>query len=118
MHESKKITTKLVACRFTVGIDETVRSKTLHKGDLSLVVEEALALCDLDTVDLILLKPGRSLIKDDDRRLVAATTILLSWPAVVKLIKTSKKRGVSRNVVVNSAVDWWLKNAGHSMTRK
>ena len=107
-----------MVCRFTFDIDEAVRAKTIHKGDLSLIIEEAIALAELATMDVIVLRPGRNTAGEDNNKLVDATTVLLSAQAVAKIIKASKDRKISRNSVINSAVNWWLNNAAHSMTRR
>jgi hypothetical protein len=87
-------------------IDDELRSKSTHLGDLGDMVEAAVNEFDLVSGPLIAIRPGRGHGPPVKR----ATTLNVSNACHSNLKTSSKRRGVSMNVLTNSAFAHWLES--------
>jgi hypothetical protein len=109
---------KQLIVRLLHSVDERLRPLARFHGDLSILVEEAIAATDLAKVSLISLggRPANDLPPPE--KVVDATSLLISDTTLQLIEKAAAERNKSKNVIVNSALLWWLDNASHSMRRR
>jgi hypothetical protein len=92
--------------RLLPGINEHLRGEMRYRGDLSTMIMEAIGTVDLKTVRLVDLSTDTH---------IATTTVALPKPIHADLKAISKTRNTSMNVLVNTAVAYWL--AGKNIIR-
>jgi hypothetical protein len=116
--DRNRVEKKLLIVRLLVSVDERLRPLALFHGDLSVLVEEAIAVTDLAKVELIKLggRPANDLPPPE--KVVGATSFLISEQTLKVIERAAIKRNKSKNVIVNSALLWWLDHASHSMRRR
>lgn len=111
---------KQLLVRFVDSINIRIRPLALYHGDLSILVEEAITAADVATMKLIKLPRGARPAQDDGlarHKLGNSTTLLISEITLKRIERTAKTRKQSKNVIVNSALLWWLDNASHRLLR-
>ena len=90
--------------RLIAPIDETLRHKAMYRGDLSEMVVQALESVDLSTVPLVAMKWGQEEF--------SGMTIQIPVKLRDKLVAASKRRAVSINTLINTALVHWLAGQG------
>jgi hypothetical protein len=85
-------------------VNETLRQKAMYRGDLSAMVVKALESVDLQSVPLVAMKWGQ-----EDFR---GVTIQVPIKTRNRMVAASKKRGVSMNTLINTALVHWLAGQG------
>jgi hypothetical protein len=90
--------------RLLAPVNETLRQKAMYRGDLSTMVAEALDSVDLHSVPLVYMKWGQ-----EDFR---GVTIQIPIKTRNRMVAASKKRGVSMNTLINTALVHWLAAEG------
>lgn len=90
--------------RVLAPINETLRQKAMYRGDLSGMVVQALESVDLQSVSLVAMTWGQ----EDFRRVTIQVPIKIRN----KMVAASKKRGVSMNTLINTALVHWLAGQG------
>lgn len=85
-------------------VNETLRQKAMYRGDLSAMVVKALESVDLQSVPLVAMKWGQ-----EDFR---GVTIQVPIRTRNRMVAASKKRGVSMNTLINTALVHWLAGQG------
>jgi hypothetical protein len=90
--------------RVLAPINETLRQKAMYRGDLSEMVVQALESVDLNSVPLVAMKWGL----EEFRGLTIQVPVKLRD----KMVTASKKRGVSMNTLINTALVHWLAEQG------
>ena len=85
-------------------VNETLRQKAMYRGDLSSMVVKALDSVDLQSVPLVAMKWGQ-----EDFR---GVTIQVPIKTRNKMVAASKKRSVSVNTLINTALVHWLAEQG------
>jgi hypothetical protein len=90
--------------RVLAPINETLRQKAMYRGDLSGMVVQALESVDLQSVSLVAMTWGQ----EDFRRVTIQVPIKIRN----KMVAASKKRGVSMNTLINTALVHWLAEQG------
>lgn len=90
--------------RVLAPINETLRQKAMYRGDLSEMVVQALESVDLNSVPLVAMKWGQ----EEFRGLTIQVPVKLRD----KMVTASKKRGVSVNTLINTALVHWLAEQG------
>lgn len=85
-------------------LNETIRKKAMYRGDLSAMVVQALESVDLNSVSLVVIKWGQ----EDFRGMTIQIPIMLRD----KIVAASKKRNVSVNTLINTALVHWLAEQG------
>ncbi len=109
---------QVLIVRLLPKVDEKLRALVRFHGDLSVVIEEAIAAAELETLQLVQLggRPSRHGVAKE--KVVAATSASVSVATVEIIEKAAAKRGKSKNVIVNSALLWWLEHSSHAMLRR
>jgi hypothetical protein len=92
--------------RLLPGINEHLRGEMRYRGDLSTMIIEAISTVDLKAVRLVDLSTETH---------IPTTTVALPKPIHAGLKSISKTRHTSMNVLVNTAVAYWL--AGKNIIR-
>ncbi len=92
--------------RLLPGIDEHLRGEMRYRGDLSAMIIEAIRTVDLKAVRLVDLSTETH---------IPTTTVVLPKSIHANLKAISKNRNTSMNVLVNTAVAYWL--AGKNIIR-
>ena len=92
--------------RLLPGINEHLRGELRYRGDLSTMILEAISTVDLKAVRLVDLSTETH---------IPTTTVALPKPIHADLKVISKTRNTSMNVLVNTAVAYWL--AGKKIIR-
>ena len=90
--------------RLLAPINETLRHKAMYRGDLSEMVVQALESVDLSTVPLVAMKWGQEEF--------SGMTIQIPVKLRDKLVAASKRRAVSINTLINTALVHWLAGQG------
>jgi hypothetical protein len=90
--------------RVLAPINETLRQKAMYRGDLSDMVVKALESVDLISDPLVAMKWGQEEFR--------GLTIQIPIKTRDKLVAASKKRRVSINTLINSALVHWLAKQG------
>jgi hypothetical protein len=90
--------------RVLAPVNETLRQKAMYRGDLSEMVAQALESVDLVSVPLVAMKWGQ----EEFRGLTIQVPVKLRD----KMVTASKKRGVSMNTLINTALVHWLAEQG------
>jgi hypothetical protein len=90
--------------RVLAPINETLRQKAMYRGDLSDMVVKALESVDLNSDPLVAMKWGQEEFR--------GLTIQIPLKTRDKLVAASKKRRVSMNTLINSALVHWLAKQG------
>ncbi len=90
--------------RVLAPVNETLRQKAMYRGDLSEMVAQALESVDLNSVPLVAMKWGQ----EEFRGLTIQVPVKLRD----KMVAASKKRGVSMNTLINTALVHWLAEQG------
>lgn len=90
--------------RVLAPINETLRQKAMYRGDLSEMVVQALESVDLNSVPLVAMKWGQ----EEFRGLTIQVPVKLRD----RMVTASKKRGVSMNTLINTALVHWLAEQG------
>ncbi len=90
--------------RLLAPVNETLRQKAMYRGDLSDMVTKALEAVDLDSVPLVVIKWGQQEFR--------GVTIQIPMKIRDKLVAASKKRRVSMNTLINTALVHWLAEQG------
>ena len=110
-----KLSTFIV--RLLPSVDEGLRALQRYHGDLSVIVEEAIAAAPMDKMPLVKLggRPRQS--GTETPKVLPATSFSLSKETRDVINRVASARGKSKNAVVNSALLWWLKHSSHEMRR-
>jgi len=90
--------------RVLAPVNETLRQKAMYRGDLSEMVAQALESVDLNSVPLVAMKWGQ----EEFRGLTIQVPVKLRD----RMVAASKKRGVSMNTLINTALEHWLAEQG------
>lgn len=85
-------------------INKKLRQKAMYRGDLSGMVGQALDSVDLQSVSLVSMTWGQ----EDFRRV----TIQVPVKTRNRMVAASRKRGVSMNTLINTALVHWLAEQG------
>lgn len=85
-------------------VNETLRQKAMYRGDLSSMVVKALDSVDLQSVPLVAMKWGQ-----EDFR---GVTIQVPIKTRNRMVAASKRRSVSMNTLINTALVHWLAEQG------
>jgi hypothetical protein len=103
---SKSTSTELhrFLVRVLAPVNETLRQKAMYRGDLSEMVAQALESVDLNSVPLVAMKWGQEEFR--------GLTIQVPFKLRDKMVAASKKRGVSMNTLINTALVHWLAEQG------
>jgi hypothetical protein len=90
--------------RFLAPINEMLRQKAMYRGDLSDMVAHALEAVELESVPLVAIKWGQEEFR--------GVTIQIPIKIRDKVVAASKKRRVSMNTLINTALVHWLAEQG------
>ena len=90
--------------RVLAPVNETLRLKAMYRGDLSEMVAQALESVDLNSVPLVAMKWGQEEFR--------GLTIQIPVKLRDRMVVASKKRGVSMNTLINTALVHWLAAQG------
>jgi hypothetical protein len=90
--------------RVLAPVNETLRQKAMYRGDLSEMVAQALESVDLSSVPLVAMKWGQEEFR--------GLTIQIPVKLRDKMVTASKRRGVSMNTLINTALVHWLAEQG------
>lgn len=90
--------------RLLAPVNETLRQKAMYRGDLSDMVAKSLESVELDSVPLVAIKWGQEEFR--------GVTIQIPMKIRDKLVAASKKRRVSMNTLINTALVHWLAEQG------
>jgi hypothetical protein len=90
--------------RVLAPLNETLRQKAMYRGDLSEMVAQALESVDLNSASLVAMKWGQEEFR--------GLTIQIPVKLRDKIVAASKKRGVSINTLINTALVHWLAEQG------
>ena len=90
--------------RLLAPVNDTIRQKAMYRGDLSQMVVEALEATDLPGMPLVAMKWGQEEFR--------GLTLQIPNMTRDKLLAASKRRSVSMNVLINSALVHWLAGQG------
>jgi hypothetical protein len=90
--------------RVLAPVNETLRQKAMYRGDLSEMVAQALDSVDLSSVPLVAMKWGQEEFR--------GLTIQIPIKLRDKMVTASKRRGVSMNTLINTALVHWLAEQG------
>ena len=90
--------------RVLAPVNETLRQKAMYRGDLSEMVAQALESVDLSSVPLVAMKWGQEEFRE--------LTIQIPVKLRDKMVTASKRRGVSMNTLINTALVHWLAEQG------
>lgn len=90
--------------RVLAPLNETLRQKAMYRGDLSEMVAQALDSVDLSSVPLVAMKWGQEEFR--------GLTIQIPIKLRDKMVTASKRRGVSMNTLINTALVHWLAEQG------
>lgn len=90
--------------RLLAPVNDTLRQKAMYRGDLSQMVVDALESVDLQAMQLVAMKWGQ----EDFRGITIQVPVKLRD----RLLGASKKRRVSMNALINSALVHWLADQG------
>jgi hypothetical protein len=103
---SKSTSTELhrFLVRVLAPVNETLRQKAMYRGDLSEMVAQALESVDLNSVALVAMKWGQEEFR--------GLTIQIPVKVRDKMVTASKRRGVSMNTLINTALVHWLAEQG------
>ena len=103
---SKSVTAGLhrFLVRVLAPINEMLRQKAMYRGDLSAMVVQALESVDLNSVPLVAMKWGQEEFR--------GLTIQIPAKTRDKMVAASKKRSVSMNALINTALVHWLAGQG------
>ena len=85
--------------RLNADVNERLRAQTRYQGDLSRSIDDALRGTDLNRVELVPAKPGKT---------TPGITAVISLRANTLLRSVAKQRGCSITVLANSALRTWL----------
>ena len=85
--------------RLNTDLNERLRAQTRYQGDLSRSIDEALTRADLNQIELVAAKAGRT---------APGLTAVISTRANALLRSAAKQRGCSITVLANSALRNWL----------
>ena len=94
--------------RLLPQVSESLRARARTHGDLSKDIETAISNADLEQMDLVPLagRPPRSGAVRD--KVLNATTVSLRVATYDAIGRAAQIRRKSKNVIVNSALLWWL----------
>ena len=94
--------------RLLPQVSESLRARARTHGDLSKDIETAITNADLEKMDLVPLagRPPRSGAVRD--KVLNATTVSLRVATYDAISRAAQSRRKSKNVIVNSALLWWL----------
>lgn len=90
--------------RLLAPVNDKIRQKAMYRGDLSQMVVDALESVDLQAMQLVAMKWGQ-----EDFR---GVTIQVPVKLRDRLLAASKKRRISMNALINSALVHWLAGQG------
>ena len=90
--------------RVLAPVNETLRQKAMYRGDLSEMVAQALESVDLNSVPLVAMKWGQ----EEFRGLTIQVPVKLRD----KMVAASKRRSVSMNTLINTALVHWPAEQG------
>jgi hypothetical protein len=90
--------------RVLAPLNETLRQKAMYRGDLSEMVAQALESVNLNSASLVAMKWGQEEFR--------GLTIQIPVKLRDKIVAASKKRGVSINTLINTALVHWLAEQG------
>jgi hypothetical protein len=90
--------------RVLAPVNETMRQKAMYRGDLSDMVAQALENVDLASVPLVAIQWGQEEFR--------GMTIQIPLKLRDRLVAASKRRGVSINTLINTALVHWLAEQG------
>jgi hypothetical protein len=85
--------------RLNTDLNERLRAQTRYQGDLSRSIDEALTRADLNQIELVRAKAGKT---------APGLTAVISTRANALLRSAAKQRGCSITVLANSALRSWL----------
>ena len=90
--------------RILAPVNETMRQKAMYRGDLSEMVAKAVESVDLASVPLVAMRWGQEEFR--------GMTIQIPVKMRDRLVSASKRRGVSINTLINTALVHWLAEQG------
>lgn len=90
--------------RVLAPVNETIRQKAMYRGDLSEMVAQALESVDLNSVPLVAMRWGQEQFR--------GITIQIPVKLRDRLAAASKRREVSINTLINTALVHWLAAQG------
>jgi hypothetical protein len=85
--------------RLNADVNDRLRAQTRYQGDLSRSIDEALTRADLNQIELVPAKAGKS---------TPGLTAVISTRANALLRAAAKQRRCSINSLANSALRSWL----------
>jgi hypothetical protein len=90
--------------RVLAPINDALRQKAMYRGDLSEMVAKALESVDLNSIALVAMKWGEEEFR--------GITIQIPVKLRDRLVAASKRRTVSINTLINTALVHWLAEQG------
>ena len=108
---------KTLVIRLLPQVSESLRARARTHGDLSGTIETAIKDADLERMNLVPLggRPPRS--EPLREKVVKATTVSLRMPTYDAIDRAAQTRRKSKNVIINSALLWWLERANRSKAK-
>ena len=108
---------KTLVIRLLPQVSESLRARARTHGDLSRTIETAIKDADLERMNLVPLggRPPRS--GEVREKVVKATTVSLRVPTYDAIGRAAKTRRKSKNVIINSALLWWLERTNRSKAK-
>ena len=103
--------------RLLPQVSESLRARARTHGDLSRTIETAIKDADLERMNLVPLggRPPRS--GEVREKVVKATTDSLGVPTYDAIDRAAQTRRKSKNVIINSALLWWLERTNRSKAK-
>ena len=104
--------------RLLPQVSESLRARARTHGDLSRTIETAIKDADLERMNLVPLggRPPRS--GEVREKVVKATTVSLRVPTYDAIGRAAQTRRKSKNVIINSALLWWLERTPSSRAKR
>ena len=114
----RAIEKKAFVIRLLPQVSETLRARARTHGDLSKDIESAIANADLEQMNLVPLggRPPRS--GPLREKVVKATTVSLLVATYDTIGHAAQIRRKSMNVIINSALLWWLERTPSSTAKR